>query len=340
MGHAEQQRRPSKRRHLSPGRQPARRRVAALAVLVAIGATLAIVLQGGGGQRGPTSAQARPAGTAHGARRARTQSGAWQLRAEQRVLSYTGYISAGSRRHADVALTFDDGPGPFTPRILAVLERFGARATFFEIGRQVRAYPRMTARLARAGMVIGDHTQNHPRLAALTRRQQAVELDHAARAIRAAGGPRPVLFRPPYRSFNPATLALLRTRQMLMVLWTIDTSDYARPGTKRIIYTALSGARPGAIILFHDGGGDRSQTLAALPRIIRRLRQRGYRLVTIPELLRDDPPPASQPPPRSLGGGPRARACGSRREGEPCPGRGAAWRSLARPSAACCAGFR
>ena len=217
-----------------------------------------------------------------------------------------------------------------------MLERFGARATFFEVGRQVRAYPRMTARLARAGMVIGDHTQNHPRLAALTRRQQAVELDRAARAIRAAGGPRPVLFRPPYRSFNPATLALLRTRQMLMVLWTIDTSDYARPGTKRIIYTALSGARPGAIILFHDGGGDRSQTLAALPRIIRRLRQRGYRLVTIPELLRDDPPP-----PRSLRRAASAAAHGRARavRGERASRargaalRGGAWRAPLPPAA-------
>jgi peptidoglycan/xylan/chitin deacetylase (PgdA/CDA1 family) len=72
---------------------------------------------------------------------------------------------------------------------------------------------------------------------------------------------------------------------------------------KRIIYTALSGARPGAILLFHDGGGDRTQTLASLPRIIRRLTERGYRLVTVPQLLEHDPPPVGQPPARSLGGG-------------------------------------
>ena len=167
----------------------------------------------------------------------------------------------------------------------------------------MRAYPSITARLVRAGMAIGDHTQDHPSLGGLTGKRQAVELDRAARAIHAGGGPWPLLFRPPYGSFNAATLALLRARDMLMVLWTVDTRDYARPGVRRIVYTALSGARPGAIILFHDGGGDRSQTLAALPRIIERLRRRGYRLVTIPELLRDDPPPASRPPPRSRAGG-------------------------------------
>jgi peptidoglycan/xylan/chitin deacetylase (PgdA/CDA1 family) len=199
-------------------------------------------------------------------------------------------------------LTFDDGPGPFTPRILAVLERMHAKATFFEIGRQVRAHPRITARLARAGMAIGDHTQDHPPLAVLSPAEQTAEIDQAASAIKAAGAPAPLLFRPPYGSFDATTLDLLRARDSLMVLWTVDTSDYAQPGVKQIVYTALSGARPGAIVLFHDGGGNRSQTLAALPRIIERLHQRGYRLVTVPELLQDDPPPLSQHPPQSLGG--------------------------------------
>ena len=111
-----------------------------------------------------------------------------------------------------------------------------------------------------------------------------------------------MLFRPPYGSFDDSTLALLRARDMVMVLWTVDTADYARPGVKRIIYTALSGARPGANLLFHDGGGDRTQTLASLPRILRRLTERGYRLVTVPQLLEHDPPPDGQTPPRSLSG--------------------------------------
>jgi peptidoglycan/xylan/chitin deacetylase (PgdA/CDA1 family) len=227
---------------------------------------------------------------------------AQELRTDRRILTYTSYIRTGIRRHRDIALTFDDGPGPFTLRILAVLERLRAKATFFEIGRQVRTDPRITARLVQAGMVIGDHTQDHSPLALLSTNEQAAEIDEGASAIKAAGAPRPLLFRPPYGSLDSATLGLLRARRMLTVLWTVDTSDYARPGFKQIIYTALSGARPGAIILFHDGGGDRSQTLAALPRIIERLRQRGYRLVTVPKLVHDDPPPHSQPPPQTLTG--------------------------------------
>jgi peptidoglycan-N-acetylglucosamine deacetylase len=145
-------------------------------------------------------------------------------------------------------------------------------------------------------------TEEHPPLALLGASAQASELDEAASAIHAAGAPRPLLFRPPYGFFDDTTLQLLRERDMVMALWSVDTSDYTLPGVQRIIYTALSGARPGAVILFHDGGGDRSQTVAALPRIIERLRQRGYHLASVPELLRDDPPPVGQPPPTPFSG--------------------------------------
>lgn len=218
------------------------------------------------------------------------------------ILSYTSYVSLGTPRKREIALTFDDGPGPYTPAVLSVLERLHVKATFFEIGRNVHAYPQFTARLARAGMVIGDHTEEHPPMAELGAAEQAAQLDEAADAIQAAGAPRPLLFRPPYGSFDATTLSLLRERNMVMVLWAVDTSDYALPGVHRIIYTALSGAQPGAIILFHDGGGDRSETVAALPRVIERLKERGYTLVTVPELLRDDPPPVGQPPPVPLSG--------------------------------------
>jgi peptidoglycan/xylan/chitin deacetylase (PgdA/CDA1 family) len=280
--------------------------VGALAALLALSLTLVLVFDSVGRQRtqihryrvvGATGPTVQP-------KRGATQPSmfAKELRTNRRILSRTSYIRVGVARHRDIALTFDDGPGPFTAHILALLERVRARATFFEIGREVRAYPRITARLARAGMAIGDHTEDHPPLALLTPEEQATEIDEAASAIHSAGASTPILFRPPYGSFDSATLALLRARHMLMVLWTVDTADYAQPGIERIIYTALSGARPGAIILFHDGGGNRSQTLAALPRVIARLRQRGYRLVTVPKLLEDDPPSAKQSPPQPLAG--------------------------------------
>ncbi len=294
---------------MGPRRAASRRRRQAfgaslvLAAVVALGVALAS--SGSDTHRARERASGRAPGTArgqHGSAIARQSPFASELETNRHVLSYTSYVAQGAPRERDVALTFDDGPGPFTAPILATLERFHVKATFFEIGREVRMYPQLTARLARAGMVIGDHTETHPLLAQLSPPEQARELDEAAHAIAAAGAPRPLLFRPPYGSFDASTLRLLRAREMLMVLWTVDTSDYERPGVGRIVYSAISGARPGAIILFHDGGGDRSQTLAALPRIIERLHQRGYHLVTVPQLLREDPPPVGQPPPVSLAG--------------------------------------
>jgi len=283
--------------------------VAGLAAVAALALVLGFALASAGSHphhRGPGAP--RGAGRTPLARRrpsaSRTRAAlvAAELATNRRILSYTSYIAQGVPRVRAVALTFDDGPGPYTAPILATLERLHVKATFFEIGREVRTYPALTARLARAGMVIGDHTETHPPMARLSRADQAIELDEAAHAIEAAGAPQPLLFRPPYGSFDSTTLGLTRARAMVMVLWTVDTSDYARPGVGRIVYTAISGARPGAILLFHDGGGDRSQTVAALPRIVARLRQRGYRIVTVPELLREDPPPAGQPPPVSLSG--------------------------------------
>jgi peptidoglycan/xylan/chitin deacetylase (PgdA/CDA1 family) len=300
MNHREGQERLSHRG--DPRARPSRRRrLAAVALSLAIVGTLAAVMDSSGGQRTRVSRQAKALAAKNEFRRAHTSVFASERRVDQRILSYTGYVRAGTQRRPDIALTFDDGPGPFTLRVLAVLKRLHAKATFFEIGRQVRVDPRITARLERAGMAIGNHTQDHPPLAVLTPAAQALELDQAARAIQDTGAPRPLLFRPPYGSFDAATLRLLRARDILMVLWTVDTRDYARPGVRQIVYAAISGAKPGAIILLHDGGGDRTQTLAALPRIIERLHQHGYRLTTVPELLRDDPPPP-QPAPQSPSG--------------------------------------
>jgi len=153
-----------------------------------------------------------------------------------------------------------------------------------------------------AGCEIGDHTETHPPLALLTPEAQQEQITEAAQAIHAAGASSPVLFRPPNGSFDNTTLQILRAERMLMVLWSADTKDYTHPGASRIMYAGDSGGQPGAIILLHDGGGDRSETVAALPRIVERLRQRGFRLVTVSQLVADDPPPTHQPPPRPLSG--------------------------------------
>jgi peptidoglycan/xylan/chitin deacetylase (PgdA/CDA1 family) len=219
-----------------------------------------------------------------------------------RVLRYTSYVRLAGQRHREVALTFDDGPSPYTPQVLRILGRMHVPATFFVIGRSASTYPHFVAAEVAAGEQIGNHTETHPPLGQLSAGEQAAQLEQASAAIKRAGGPSPVLMRPPYGSLDATTLDVLKAQRMLMVLWSVDTSDYARPGVSRIIYTAVSGAQPGSIILMHDGGGDRSETVAALPRIITRLRQRGFRLVTISKLVADDPPPKHQPPPHSLAG--------------------------------------
>jgi peptidoglycan/xylan/chitin deacetylase (PgdA/CDA1 family) len=129
------------------------------------------------------------------------------------------------------------------------------------------------------------------KLSAADQQRQLIE---QVSSLGAYGASFPRMFRPPYGLFNPATLTLLHKYKMLMVLWTIDTSDYRQPGESTIINSVLSGARPGAIVLMHDAGGARTQTVAALPRIISGLRARGYKLVTVPKLLLDNPAPANQ----------------------------------------------
>ena len=247
-----------------------------------------------------TATEANPVAV-HRVRAGRSGS-AGEAREVDHVLGYTSYVQLAGRRR-EVALTFDDGPGPYTLAILRVLTRLHARATFFVIGRWARAYPELVAAEVRAGCEVGDHTETHPPLALLSAAAQAAEISQAGQAIHDAGAPYPVLFRPPYGSFDQTTLGILRQQRMLMVLWSADTKDYTRPGVRKIVYTAVSGARPGAIILMHDGGGDRTETTAALPRIITRLRQRGFRLVTVAQLIAADPPPTNQPPPHPLSGG-------------------------------------
>jgi peptidoglycan/xylan/chitin deacetylase (PgdA/CDA1 family) len=214
-----------------------------------------------------------------------------------RVLGYTDYIEAGTRRHREVALTFDDGPSPWTPKFVKVLRRGGVPATFFPVGYAMKEYGHYLQLLRKGGFAIGDHTMNHRLMGQLPADVQASEIDLQAALLRGAGVAYPRLFRPPYGS-----RLLLHERRMLMVLWSVNPQDYERPGTKAIVSRVMAMVKPGSIVLMHDGGGDRSQTLAALPVIVRKLRARGFHLVSVPQLLADDPPPRLQGPPPNLAG--------------------------------------
>jgi len=211
-----------------------------------------------------------------------------------RTLAYTPWVRIAGAQHREIALTFDDGPGPYTPQVLSILKRHHVPATFFEVGVLERWFYPSTAAILAAGDVIGDHTELHRPMSKLSPADQRAELLDQAAAVERHGARFPRLFRPPYGMWDGATLALLRRYRMLMVLWTVDTSDYRLPGVTAIVHAAVAGARPGAIILLHDAGGNRSETVAALPRIIAALRRRHYRFVTVPKLLLDNPAPRVQ----------------------------------------------
>jgi peptidoglycan/xylan/chitin deacetylase (PgdA/CDA1 family) len=214
-----------------------------------------------------------------------------------KVLSYSAFVARGGDEKREIALTFDDGPGPYTPKVLIALNRLHVKATFFVIGQQERRFHAALIAESRRGHVIGDHTQTHPHMGSLTPADQYRELLLSSEQLTAYGLPAPLLFRPPYGSYDEATFTQLKRLGMLMVLWTVDSQDYRRPGVQRIVDRVADGARPGAIMLLHDGGGDRSQTIAAIPKIVGRLRAKHYHLVTLPQLLADDPPPDGRRPP-------------------------------------------
>jgi len=182
-----------------------------------------------------------------------------------------------------VALTFDDGPNPpCTEPILDILERYDVTATFFCVGLQARAHPEMLARMTAAGHSVGNHTWSHPLLHDLTPAEVAAQVDRTAEVIAlAAGGQPPRLFRPPYGAGADTVLASPDAATINAVLWDVDTGDWAMPGSEAIARAVLSQAQPGSIVLMHDGGGDRSQSVAALPTIIEGLLDRGLSLVPL-----------------------------------------------------------
>jgi len=192
------------------------------------------------------------------------------------------YLHGPARR--EVAIGFDDGPAPDTPRFVTMLQRSHARATFFMIGELVGAGYRSTLlRELRDGDVLGDHTFTHPDL--LASGGVRAQLQRTISAIRALTGYTPCVFRPPYGDYDQTVIQTARSLGLATVLWDVDPSDYTQPGTGAIVARVLEQVRPGSIIISHDGGGARGQTLAAYPKIIASLRARGYRIVTIPQLL-------------------------------------------------------
>lgn len=196
----------------------------------------------------------------------------------------TGRAYLHGRGRKIVAISFDDGPAADTRAFVDMLKRNHTLATFFLIGKQVTgAYGSTLRGELRAGDALGDHTFTHPDL---TKSGNVYgQLESTIKVIRAQTGYTPCVFRPPYGAYDTSVVHTARSLDLATVLWNVDPVDWARPGSAAIERRVLAQVRPGSILISHDGGGPRGQTLAAYPHIIARLRARGYRFETIPQLL-------------------------------------------------------
>jgi peptidoglycan/xylan/chitin deacetylase (PgdA/CDA1 family) len=204
-----------------------------------------------------------------------------------------------------VALTFDDGPGPSTASIVSILEAFGVRATFFNVGLQEAAWPAEVVAEERAGFLVGSHTWNHPDMVKLTAARQASELDMVAAKQEALTDTSPCVFRPPYGDYDATTLRLAEQRHMGVWMWNVDTEDYEAEGSPsaywvdRIVSLAESegGVLQHPVVVLHNQEIPMPATVAALPLIIRYFQSHGYTFV---DLLGNIGPPASCAPSGSL----------------------------------------
>ena len=189
-----------------------------------------------------------------------------------------GAATAGKRV---IALTFDDGPGPYTPEVLSVLQQYGVPATFFEIGVQVAEYPQYTRLVAAAGYPVEDHTWSHPDLATIPVSEFPTQIDQTQNLIRSLTGQTPTCVRPPEDDWDSTVLDQIAARGLTTMSYSIDPKDWTLPGTPAIVDAVVGAAFPGAVVDMHDAGGPRGETVAALPQIIEDLRAEGYTFVSI-----------------------------------------------------------
>jgi peptidoglycan/xylan/chitin deacetylase (PgdA/CDA1 family) len=183
-----------------------------------------------------------------------------------------------------VALTFDDGPGTYTPQILAVLKNYGVKATFFEIGENAAAHPDYVKQIIDEGHVIGDHTYTHPDLTKLSYDAQLNEISKTKTAIEGIVSTNVHFFRPPYGSYNADTDKVMGALSMERILWNVDPRDWSGMPADSILQNVLANTKSGSIVLMHDGVANSKETAKALPQIIDGLRAKGFNLVTMPEL--------------------------------------------------------
>ncbi|TVY02160.1 polysaccharide deacetylase family protein [Cohnella terricola] len=187
-----------------------------------------------------------------------------------------------------VALTFDDGPGTkYTPRILDLLSQYQAKATFFVVGWRVENYPDLILREDSDGHELGNHTFTHFNYRKMSTEQLIEEINKTQEAIFRVTGKRPIFFRPPGGYLSTSVKAAAMKEHLRIVNWSWDqeTRDWSKPGVQNIVNKVLKNVHPGDIILFHDQSRGTFQTVQALKEILPGLMEKGYRCVTVSELL-------------------------------------------------------
>ncbi|MFD7919316.1 polysaccharide deacetylase family protein [Streptomyces sp. NPDC059740] len=214
--------------------------------------------------RPPASASASPSPGAAGSRHRAPRTVTYTLPPDRR----------------EIALSFDDGPSAeYTPGILEVLRRNGVRATFCVIGRNAVEHPDLLRAVTDAGHLIANHSWSHAQLTGLPEQEAREELSRTSDVIERTLGAPPVIARAPYGDWNDATLRICAELGMSPLGWSVDTDDWEMPGVARIVRTVMAEVRPGSVILSHDGGGNRVQSISALAAYLPRLLDAGYRPV-------------------------------------------------------------
>lgn len=184
-----------------------------------------------------------------------------------------------------IALTFDDGPWPrTTSQVLEILKKEEIKATFFWVGQYLKYYPKIAQEVVAAGHPLGNHTWHHW-YTAMNPSAAAREIDQTATLIYKTTGIKTLLFRPPGGLLNNGVVDYAKQHNYVTVMWSADSMDYHPYTPDELVNNVMRKAKPGGIVLMHDGGGNRSATVEALPKIIAKLKNLGYKFVTIPELF-------------------------------------------------------
>jgi peptidoglycan-N-acetylglucosamine deacetylase len=197
------------------------------------------------------------------------------------------YFNQVETKEPVVALTYDDGPNPeYTNKLINLLDELEVKATFFTIGKEIKAHPQVIKQLVKSGHEVGNHSYSHQKMTWKTPKFIAEEINKTDELLRELGVENEILFRAPF-GFKRLTLPyILKQKKRKNILWSLDPKDYQESNPEIIAQRIIQNIKPGTIILLHDGGGDRTATINATEIVINKLQARGYRFLTVSELLK------------------------------------------------------